>query len=79
MAKSMTQEQRRFLGLLWRWQGVASSRDLGPQTSQAQNSARQTCRRRGWVTYDGGNDGYWRMTEEGRTAYQADMRTPAHT
>lgn len=63
--------QRMFLRDLLRWQGVASSRDLGPQTSQPENSARQTCKRRGWVTYDGGNDGYWRITERGREAYRA--------
>ena len=56
----------KFLRALRRWQGVASSRDLGPQTSQDENRARQKCKRMGLVTYDGGNDGYWRLTEQGR-------------
>ena len=69
----MKPEQQKFLRELLRWDGVASSRDIGPQTSQAMNSARQTCKRRGWVTYDGGNDGYWRLTEAGREAYRASL------
>lgn len=58
----MKAEHVHFLRELWRWGGVASSRDLGPQTSQRENSARQTCKRRGWVTYEGG---YWRLTDFG--------------
>ncbi len=54
-----------FMQNLARWQGVASSSDLGPQISQKENSARQTARRRGWVTYD---NRYWRMTDTGRKA-----------
>jgi hypothetical protein len=57
--------QLKFLRSLARWQGVASSRDLGPQISQEENSARQGCRRKGFVTFDGH---YWRMTEAGRSA-----------
>jgi hypothetical protein len=68
MSRVMTVEQAKFLGELLKWTGVASSREIGPQTSQAQNSARQTCKRRGWVTYDGGNTGYWRITDAGREA-----------
>jgi hypothetical protein len=60
--------QREFLRSLRRWQGAASSQELGPQTSQAENSARQTCKRRGWVTYD---RHYWRLTYEGSQALKA--------
>ena len=63
MAKPMTDAQAKFMRALARWQGVASSSDLGPQTTQSENSARQTCKRRGWVTFDGY---YWRMTDAGR-------------
>ncbi len=59
----MNEWQEKFLRSLARWQGVATSQELAPQTDQRENSARQTCRRRGWVTYDGG---YWRLTPEGR-------------
>ena len=52
----LTNEQHSFLRDLMRWQGVASSQDLAPQLSQADNSARQTCKRRGWVTFDGPGD-----------------------
>ena len=58
----------KFLRELLRWSGVASSRDLGPQTSQDENRARQKCKRNGWATYDGGNVGYWRLTDLGRDA-----------
>ena len=61
----------KFLRSLARWQHVASSRDLGPQTSQDENRARQKCKRKGLVTYDGGNDGYWRTTDLGRLVLRA--------
>lgn len=61
--KTATPEQRRFLRELLRWTGVATPREIGPQISQPDNSARQTCKRRGWVTYDGS---YWRITDSGR-------------
>ena len=61
----MESHVEQFMRSLRRWQGVATSRDLGPQTTQKENSARQTAKRRGWVTY---NDGYWRMTDDGRKA-----------
>lgn len=57
----------KFLRALARWQGIASPQDLGPQTSQDENRARQKCKRRGWVTYDG----YWRMTDAGREALRS--------
>jgi len=66
MDKPLTKMQLKFLRDLLRWQGVASSQDLGPQMSQAENSTRQTCKRRGYVTYDG----YWRIIDKGRDAYR---------
>ncbi len=53
----------KFLRALARWQHVASPQDLGPQTSQDENRARQKCKRKGLVTYEGG---YWRTTDLGR-------------
>lgn len=60
--------QRKFLVRLQQWNGVATTGELGPQTSQAENSARQTCKRRGWVTFD---RYYWRITDLGRAALRA--------
>ncbi len=60
----MKPDQLTFLRALMNWQGVASPQDLGPQTTQGQNSARQTCKNRGWVTFDG----YWRITDAGKLA-----------
>lgn len=62
---TMKPEQAAFLHELLRWDGVATPQQLGPQTTQAQNAARQTCKRRGWVSYDG----YWRITEVGRQVF----------
>ena len=59
-----TLSQRKFLREILQWHGAATPRELGPQTSQEQNSCRQTCKRRGWVTFDGH---YWRITEAGST------------
>lgn len=53
----------KFLRALARWQHVASSQDIGPQTSQDENRARQKCKRKGLVTFE---DGYWRTTDLGR-------------
>lgn len=58
----LTPAQRKFLREILKWAGAATPRELGPQTSQEENSARQTCKRRGWVTFDGY---YWRITDEG--------------
>lgn len=63
----------KFMSRLSLWGGVASSQDLGPQTSQDQNRARQKCKRRGWVTYD--YDGYWRLTDSGKAALSAPPRS----
>lgn len=53
----------KFLRELARWQHVASPQNLSPQTSQDENRARQKCKRKGLVTYEGG---YWRTTDLGR-------------
>jgi hypothetical protein len=50
---------------------VASPHDLAPQISQSDNSARQACKRKGWVTF---KDGYWRVTDAGRAAYTSALR-----
>lgn len=60
---------RKFLREIVKWEGAATPRELGPQTSQEENSTRQTCKRRGWVTFD---RYYWRITDAGREA----LRTP---
>jgi hypothetical protein len=61
----MKPAQLAFMRELAKWQHIASPRDLGPQTSQEENSARQFCKRQGWVTFDGH---YWRTTDKGRAA-----------
>lgn len=60
--------QRRFLRAILQWDGAATPHELGPQTSQEENSTRQTCKRRGWVTFD---RHYWRITDAGRAALKA--------
>lgn len=60
--------QVNFLRDLKRWGGVATTGELAPQTCQADNSARQTCKRRGWVTFD---RYYWRLTDAGKDALKA--------
>ncbi len=64
--KPMNSHQEAFLRKLMSWQGVASPQELGPQISQSDNSVRQTCKARGWVTFER-SDGYWRITDAGRT------------
>jgi hypothetical protein len=66
--KLPNEHQINFLQDLKRWGGVATSAELAPQTCQADNSARQTCKRRGWVTFD---RYYWRLTDAGRQALKA--------
>jgi hypothetical protein len=63
----LTEAQKRFLRELVRWTGAATPQELGPQMYQSENAARQTCKRRGLVTYDGS---YWRITPAGRSALQ---------
>lgn len=60
-----TLAHKKFLRDILRWSGAATPRELGPQTSQEENSCRQTCKRRGWVEFDGY---YWRITNSGRAA-----------
>ncbi len=64
----MTPEQFYFLHeLICHHAGTATPRDIGPQTTQKQNSARQTCKRRGWVMYE---CGFWRITKAGNAAWE---------
>lgn len=65
---AMNEAQERFMRNLVSWRGAATTGELGPQTSQADNAARQTCKRRGWVTFD---RYYWRITDSGRDALEA--------
>lgn len=58
-------ERKKFLLELRCWNGVATTRELGPQLCQQQNSARQWCRRKGLVAFEGG---CWLLTEAGRAA-----------
>lgn len=64
---AVTAADRFFLQHLMQWEGIASSRDLGPQINNSENSARQSCKRKGLVTFDGPG-GYWRITDAGRAA-----------
>jgi hypothetical protein len=61
----MSENEKMFLRALLQWEGVATTRDIkdagGP-------TARQYCKRKGWVEFD---RYYWRITEAGRTAYTA--------
>jgi hypothetical protein len=67
-----TAEQSKFMREILKWDGAATPRELGPQTSQEENSARQTCKRRNWVEYDGY---YWRITQAGRAALLSERRS----
>lgn len=70
-SRAMEEAAIKFMRALARWQGVATPQEIGPQTSQLENSARQRCKRRGWVTFNGG---YWRLTDSGRET----LRKPAN-
>jgi hypothetical protein len=59
-------ERWTFMQALMHWGGVADRNNLGPQTSQEENAARQFCKRRGWVVFEGG---YWRITDAGCAAF----------
>lgn len=65
----LSEAQREFLKELVRWGGMASPSDLGPQWKRDQNAARQTCKRRGYVTFD---RGYWCITPAGRRALEGE-------
>jgi hypothetical protein len=56
----------KFMHELMGWGGVADRMNLGPQTAQVENSARQYCKRKGWVIFEGG---YWRITDAGCEAW----------
>ena len=60
--------QRRFLLELKSWGGAATPQELTCQLKQIDNSARQTCKRRGWVTFD---RYYWRLTDTGSQALKS--------
>jgi hypothetical protein len=61
----MNGHERFFLANLNDWTGAATADELGPQISQKENSARQSCKRKGWVTFE---RPYWRITAAGLTA-----------
>jgi hypothetical protein len=63
----MKAEAAKFMLKLMEWGGVADRWNLGPQTSQQQNSARQYCKRHGWVVFEGG---YWRIMDAGCAAFK---------
>ena len=64
MGERLTEAQRKFLHRLVVAGGVAHPREIGPQTSQEMNSARQRCKRRGWVKFA---LGHWCITDAGRS------------
>lgn len=66
----MNGHERFFLASLLEWTGAATTEELSPQISQKENSARQSCKRKGWVTFD---RPYWRITFDGRQAYADEM------
>jgi len=63
--RELTKAQQAFLRDLISWGGAATPRDLGPQTSQEANSARQFCKRHELVVFE---VPYWRITYLGRYA-----------
>ena len=73
VAKRPSYHQLNFLANLHRLGGEATPQQLGPQISQDDNAARQTCKRRGWVTFDRGK---WHLTDTGRKAFET-ASTPA--
>lgn len=70
----MNGHERLFLATLIEWAGAATTEELSPQISQKENSARQSCKRKGWVTFA---RPYWRITPEGRQALKDEFA--AHT
>lgn len=59
-------EADKFMRKLMKWGGMADRFNLGPQTSQVENSARQYCKRKGWVKFE---HGYWCITDAGCAAF----------
>lgn len=64
----LTPAQSKLLREIIKWHGAATPREIGLQEDK---STRQTCKRRGWVTFDGY---YWRITEAGRRALLSERR-----
>lgn len=67
--KKPTERQIKFLRELHRWNGDGAATSLELSNFYTCGRAdpedlrnRQSCKRRGWVTFDG----YWRLTDEGR-------------
>lgn len=67
VTKRPSYHQLNFLANVDRLGGAATPQQLGPQISQEDNAARQTCKRRGWVTF---GRGQWHLTDAGRKAIQ---------
>lgn len=65
----MNGHEQAFLANLMEWTGAATSEELSPQISTKDNSARQSCKRKGWVWFD---RPYWRITEAGEKALKGE-------
>lgn len=70
----LSEAQRAFLRELVKWSGAATSQELGPVMYRSEDAARQTCKRRGLVTYD---KYYWRITDAGRAALAQEVKHEA--
>jgi hypothetical protein len=69
---ALTEHQIILLRDLIRWRGIATSKELGGYSALGAR-ARDKSKREGFVTYDGGAKGYWRITEAGEAALKADQ------
>lgn len=67
--------EKRFLREVMAWSGAATGHEL---KSIGGGIARQSCKRKGLVTYDGtaSNNGYWRITDAGREALAGELGAP---
>lgn len=65
LVPAINDEQRHFLQSVISNGGAATAREL-PSATQAQNAARQRCRRNNLAYFEGG---YWRITPLGRQAF----------
>ena len=65
----MNGHEAMFLANLIEWTGAATVEELSPQISQKENSARQSCKRKGWVVFQ---RPYWRITPAGSQALKDD-------
>lgn len=66
----MNGHERLFLATLIDWTGAATADEIGPQISQKENSARQSCKHKGWVMFE---RPYWRITPSGREAFKQEI------